>query len=132
MRKQIVCAELAVALCVLSVGAASAKVKTRMLTFGTDFWVGDTLVKRGTYKVTYDEKTGEVSLSDKQKNTLAKATAKVEQRESAKAGWDVVLAPKGGGVALVSLSFPGDRQNLVLGDSTAAGSNATAGSVAAP
>ncbi|MDT7780755.1 MAG: hypothetical protein QOC99_3267, partial [Acidobacteriota bacterium] len=117
---------------VLSVGAASAKVKTRMLTFGTDFWVGDTLVKRGTYKVTYDEKTGEVSLSDRQKNTLAKATAKVEQRESAKAGWDVVLAPKGGGVALVSLSFPGDRQNLVLGDSTAAGSNATAGSVAAP
>jgi hypothetical protein len=132
MRKQIVCAALAVALCALSVGAASAKLKTRTLTFGTDFWVGETLVKHGTYKIAYDEKTGEVSISDKQKNTLARATVKVEQRESAKVGWDVVLAPKGGGVTLVSLAFPGDKQNLVLGDSTNAGSSAASGSAATP
>jgi hypothetical protein len=129
MRKHSICAALVLALCVLSVGTAAAKVKTRTLTFGTDFRVGDTLVKKGTYKVAYDEKTGEVSISDKQ-TTLAKATVKVEQRESAKVGWDVVLAPKGDGVALVRLAFPGERQNLVLGDTTAAGSNGASGAAA--
>jgi ABC-type proline/glycine betaine transport system substrate-binding protein len=68
MRKQIVCVVLALALCALSVGAASAKVKIRTLTFGRDFWVSDTLVKKGTYKVAYDDKTGEVTISDKQED----------------------------------------------------------------
>ena len=118
MRKHSVCAALALVLCLASAGAAAAKPKAQSLTFGSDFWVGSTLVKAGTYKVAYDDKTGEVSISDKT-TTLARATVKVEQREKSKAGWDVVLTSKGGGLALVSLAFPGDKQNLVIGDSTA-------------
>ena len=121
MRKHSIRAALALALCLVAAGAAFAKTKTQKLTFGSDFWVGSTLVKAGTYKVTYDDKTGEVSISDKT-STLARATVKVEQREKSKAGWDVVLASKGGGLALVSLAFPGDKQNLVVGETTTAGS----------
>ena len=124
MRKHSIRAALALALCLAAAGAAVAKPKTRTLTFGSDFWVGSTLVKAGTYKVTYDDKTGEVSISDKKSNELARATVKVEQREKAKTGWDVVLAPKGSGLTLVSLAFPGDKQNLLVGDSTAGSSNA--------
>jgi hypothetical protein len=42
-----------------------------------------------------------------------------------------VLAQKGGGLALVSLAFPGDKQNLVVGDTTA-GSADSGTSTAAP
>ena len=132
MRKHSIRAALALALCLASAGAASAKVKTRTLTFGSDFWVGSTLVKAGTYKISYDDKSGEVSISDK-KATVARATVKVEQREKSKAGWDVVLAAKGGGLSLVSLAFPGDKQNLVVGNSATAGSaDAGASSSVAP
>src|ERR1051325_9920516 len=131
MRKHSVRAALALALCLATAGVAFAKAKSNKLTFGSDFWVGSTLVKAGTYKVTYDDKTGEVSISDKTE-TLARTTAKVEQREKAKAGWDVVLASKSGGLALVSLSFPGDKQNLVVGDSTASSGDSTASPSAAP
>ena len=121
MRKSLVCAALALALSALSVGTASAKVKTKKLTFGSDFWLGDTLVKRGTYNVSYDDKTNEVTIADKQA-TIARATARAEKRDRVAHVWDVTLAPKGDGVALVRLAFPGDRQSLVFGEASASNS----------
>src|SRR5215207_8391589 len=131
MRKHSIRAALALALCLAAAGAAFAKAKTQKLTFGSDFWVGSTLVKAGTYKVGYDDKTGEVSISDKS-TTLARATVKVEQRDKSKTGWDVVLASKGGGLALVSLAFPGDKQNLVIGDTPAVSADAGVAPAVAP
>ena len=131
MRKHSIRAALALALCLTAAGAAFAKTKTQKLTFGSDFWVGSTLVKAGTYKVSYDDKTGEVSINDKS-STLARAAVKVEQRGKSKAGWDVVLASKGGGLALVSLAFPGDKNNLVVGETTAGSADAGASSAVAP
>lgn len=121
MRKQLVCAALATALVALSVGTASAKVKTKKLTFGTDFWLGDTLVKKGTYNVSYDDEKNEVSIADKQ-TTVAKSSVRAEKREGGTSVWDVRLAPKGDGQALVRLAFPGDRQALVFGEASAGGS----------
>ena len=134
MRKQFICAALATALAALSVGTASAKVKTRRLTFGSDFWLGDTLVKKGTYNVSYDDKTNEVSIADRQ-NTIAKAPARAEKREHAASVWDVTLAPKGDGQALVRLAFPGDKQALVVGEASAGnakGGSTTDSSTAGP
>jgi hypothetical protein len=134
MRKQLTCAALALALAALSAGAASAKVKTRKLTFGSDFWLGDTLVKRGTYSVSYDDKANEISIADKQ-NTVARASAHAEKREHEAAVWDVTLAPKGDGQALVRLAFPGDKQTLVVGGATAGsakGGSTTDSSTAGP
>jgi hypothetical protein len=130
MKKIIVCAALSLLLAA-AVGTASAKVKARKLTFGQDFWVGNTLVKKGTYKVAYDDKTGEVTFSDKE-TMLAKTTVRVEKRGSSskKAGWDVVLSPKGDGLALVSIAFPGDGQMLVVGGD--AGGGAQSGEAASP
>jgi len=130
MRKQTFCAAAALALCMTWAGGASAKAKTKLLSFGSDFWVGSTLVKAGTYKVTYDDKTGEVTIAERGDKgaTVARATAKVELRDKAKSGWDVVLASKGAGLALVSLSFPGDKQNLVVDGSAAASSSASGAS----
>lgn len=133
MRKHSSRAAAALALCLAAAGAAQAKPKTKTLTFGSDFLVGTTLVKAGTYKVTYDDKTGEVSIADK-KETVARAAVRVEQRGKSQVGWGVVLAPKAGGLSLVSISFPGDRQNLVIGEAAAAGapSSGASGPTAAP
>ena len=68
--------------------------KTKPETSERSVWVGDTLVKKGTYKVAYDDKTGEVSFNDR-KTTVAKATVRAEKRDSARDGWEVVLAAKG-------------------------------------
>jgi hypothetical protein len=122
MRKFIVCAALALSLASASVGTtASAKVKSKKLTFGQDFWVGSTHVKRGTYKVAYDDKTGEVTFSDKE-TTLARTSVRVEKRAGSKSGWDVMLLSKGDGLALVSITFPGDSRRLVVGDNAGGGS----------
>ena len=132
MRKQLVCAALALAVCLVAAGAADAKSKSRKLSFGSDFWVGSTLVKAGTYKVAYDDKTGEVTINDKS-STLARTTVKVERRDKSKAGWDVELSQKGDGLALVSLSFPGDKQKLVVdGGAAAVSSSDAAGPSVAP
>src|SRR5215210_3323897 len=118
MTKHSIRAALALALCLAAAGAAAAKAKVKTLTFGSDFWVGSTLVKAGTYKVSYDDQAGEVSISDTS-STVARTAVKAEQRGKSKSGWDIVLAQKGGGLALVSLAFPGDKQNLVVGDKAA-------------
>ena len=130
MRKQSVCAALALGVCIVAAGAAAAKSKSKKLSFGSDFWVGSTLVKAGTYQVTYDDKSGEVTIDDKS-STVARASVSVEKREKSKAGWDVVLAQKGGGLSLVSLAFPGEKENLVVG-AAAGSSNSGAASSATP
>jgi hypothetical protein len=126
MRKQSVCAAMALAVCIVSAGVAAAKSKSKKLSFGADFWVGSTLVKAGTYDVAYDDKSGEVTINDKS-STVARTAVSVEKREKTKAGWDVVLAQKGGGLSLVSLAFPGDKENLIVG-ATAGSPNSGAAS----
>ncbi|HYY96726.1 MAG TPA: hypothetical protein VE713_19635 [Pyrinomonadaceae bacterium] len=121
MKRKSVCAALALALVALCVGTASAKVKTRKLTFGSDFWLGETLVKKGTYNVSYDDKTSEITVADKQA-TVARASVRAEAREGSTAVWDVTLAPKGDGLALTRLAFPGDRQALIVGEASASNS----------
>ena len=121
MKRKSVCAALALALVALCVGTASAKVKTRKLTFGSDFWLGETLVKKGTYNVSYDDKASEITVADKQA-TVATASVREEAREGRAAVWDVTLAPKGDGLALTRLAFPGDRQALIVGDASASNS----------
>lgn len=121
MRKHLVCAALAAALVALSVGTASAKVKTRKLTFGSDFWLGETLVKKGTYNVSYDDEKSEVTIADKQA-TVARASVHIEARAVGASIWDVTLTPKGDGLALTRLAFPGDRQALVVGEASASSS----------
>lgn len=113
MKKLTVRIALVLALCATSGSIVSAKVKSKTLTFGTDFWVGNTLVKKGTYKVSFDDQTNEISIMDKT-TTVARVSAQVTKREHAKRAWDVSLATSGDRTTLVSLAFPEDKQTLVV------------------
>jgi hypothetical protein len=115
MKKLTVRIALVLALCATSGSIASAKVKSRSLTFGTDFWVGNTLVRKGTYKVAFDDQTNEISIIDK-KTVVAKVPAQLKKREGSKRAWDVALVTVGDRMTLVSLAFPEAGQTLVLNE----------------
>jgi hypothetical protein len=116
MKKLTVRIILVLALCAISGSIVTAKVKSKSLTFGTDFWVGNTLVKKGTYKLSFDDQTNEISISDKT-TTIAKVPAQVKKRDNKNRSWDVALLTVGDRMTLVSLAFPEASQTLVINDS---------------
>src|SRR4051794_9720418 len=59
---------------------ASAKVSSRIVSFGQDFIVNGTTVKAGIYKLTFDDKTNEFTIMDrKTKAVIAKTTGRSEK-----------------------------------------------------
>ena len=114
MKKFAVHLILALMVCALTGGAAHARVKSKTISVGLDFMVGDTLVKKGTYKFSFDDKTNELSVVAKDKTVVAKVAARLEKRQQESAGLDIVLAQKGGQQALVSIAFRKESENIVV------------------
>jgi len=85
--------------------------------------VGDTLVKKGTYKFSFDDKTNELSVIAKDKTVVARVAARLEKRQHESAGLDIVMAQKGDQQALVSIAFRKESESIVV-----AGAPAPAGS----
>jgi hypothetical protein len=105
---------IALVVCALAGNAALAKVKSKTISVGVDFMVGTTLVKKGTYKWSFDTQTNELSIIAKDKTVAARTIARLEKRQAVASGADVVLAQKGVSQMLVSVAFPGDDQNIVV------------------
>jgi hypothetical protein len=78
MMKKIQTIALALIVCGLLSPVALANVKTKDVTFVVDVKVGNTLIKKGDYKVTYDESTSELTILDGKK-VIAKTTARLEE-----------------------------------------------------
>lgn len=116
MKKSLVRIIIALVVCALSGSMALAKNKVRntTATFGVDFMVGDTLVKKGTYKLSFDEKKRELTVMTKDKSIVAKTVAHLENRKTSSFGMEIILTQKGENHALISLAFPGDSENIVL------------------
>jgi hypothetical protein len=104
-------------LCAMTGVVAFAKEKSRVVSFGTDFVVGSTQVKAGTYRVSFDDQTNQLSILDrKTKAVIAKATARLEKRDGSSRAIDMRWATKNNMQVLIGLSFPGDSQNIVVSD----------------
>ena len=93
---------------------AFAKVKSSMVTFGLDFTVGNTFVKKGTYKLVFNDQTKELSVIAKDKTVVAKTIAHLENRKNSASAIEINLVQRGANQALVSLAFPDDKQLIVL------------------
>jgi hypothetical protein len=72
---------MALAVCAMLNVFALAGQKGRMVEFSKDVKVGSTVVKRGTYKVTFDEQTKELLILSGDK-VVARSAASMEARES--------------------------------------------------
>jgi hypothetical protein len=104
--------------------AALAKVRKHTVTFDTDIKVNDTLVKKGTYQVRYDDETGQLSILQNGK-VVAQAMTRLEDR--AKKANDFVLRSQVNGdeTQLTGITFDGSDKNVVISNSgaTTTGSN---------
>ena len=115
---------IALVVCALSATASFAKVRSSTVTFGLDFTVGDTFVKKGTYKLVFNDQTKELSILAKDKTVVAKTVAHLENRKNSASAIEINLVARGEHQALVSLAFPDDKQLIVLDTSGAPSSTA--------
>lgn len=82
MKKRFLNIALALVVCALLSPVAFASVKTQTVTFVTDVKLGETLIKKGTYKAKYDDQSKELTILAGNK-VIAKTTAiLVEQKKS--------------------------------------------------
>lgn len=105
---------------------AFAKEKSRVITFGLDFVVADTSVKAGTYKITYNDETNELTFADrKTKEVVAKVKASTASLDSKSNIVDLKWSNKEGKNVLVSITFAGEKAAFVIGQKNEAASVTT-------
>ena len=78
MRQQLLRTALILVLCALPGGVVLAGGKSKTVTFDEEVMVGDVTLKKGTYKVTFDEQTNELTFRRDGK-VVAKAAARLEE-----------------------------------------------------
>jgi hypothetical protein len=76
--------------------------------------VNGTLVKKGNYEAVYDEQSGELSIF-KGAKLIAKTSARLEKRDQKARGTEVQTILEGMDQKLVSITFSGSQENLVVG-----------------
>lgn len=116
-------------LAVLMVGTlmsvvALAKVHKHKVTFADDIKVNDTIVKKGTYDVKFDDETGQLSIVKRGK-VVAQATAKIEQRAKKANDFQLRSVVNAQDTQLVSVTFSGSDKDIVItgGAAPASGSS---------
>jgi hypothetical protein len=115
-----------VAICtLLNAATALAGGKSKRVTFRTDVMVGDTLVKKGSYEVSFDEQSSLLKIK-RNGEVVAKATARLEEADSKSNNSIVYRTWKNEKadevLSIVSLG----GQSAVLGKDSAAGTAAPA------
>lgn len=93
--------------------AAFAKSKTTNVTFTVDTKVNETLVKSGTYKVVFNEETGELSIVKGHK-VVAKTAARLEMRDGKGRTTEIHTIKEGDVTAFLGLAFSGSDQKVVV------------------
>lgn len=106
---------LALMACALLGSVALAGIKTKQVTLPQDVMINGTMLKQGTYKMKFDDQTGELSFI-KDKTTVAKTTARMEQRQNAPRFIEFGIDTQGESKLLRSITFAGDKQKLVIVD----------------
>ena len=104
-------------LILLAVGAMTsitglAMTTNRQVTFSRDLTVNGAPVKAGTYKATFDDRTGEFKLI-RGKKVVANATARLEKVTGPFRG-AYALTPNGESLALVSINMNSTNQAVIV------------------
>jgi predicted RNA methylase len=105
------------AICVMTSVMAFAKEKTKKITIPQDMSINGTLVKKGTYKMKFDEQTGELSIVV-DKNTTVKTAARVEKHDRKVFRTEIGTTIQGANQSLRSITFKGESESIVVGNSS--------------
>jgi hypothetical protein len=101
--------------CAVAASVALADHKSDTVTFSRDITVNGTLVKAGTYKVQFDDKSGELTIT-RGKKEIAKVSGHLEAREQKARETEVISSTKDDKDVLTGISFGGDNHRIVLSD----------------
>ena len=113
MRSKINQVVIAVVVCALMSIAVVAKERTETLNLTQDVTINGTLVKKGQYKLKFDEQTGELLIM-KGKKVVAKTTAKMEARTDKADRTEVNTVTNGSQQELKGITFRGENQRIVV------------------
>ena len=105
---------LALVVCALLSPVALASVKTQTVTFITDVKIGETLIKKGTYKAKFDDKSNELTILAGNK-VIAKTTATLVEQKKGSATYMTVYTTdrdSEGNVQLTSVNMGGKFATL--------------------
>lgn len=108
--------------------AALAGTKSKRVTFLQEVKVGETLVKKGDYKVTFDEQTSELTVLDGKK-VVAKTTARLEEQRNAskyRPVYRITQEKEGAAATLLSVDLGGKYAVIAAGQSAGAAPASTA------
>lgn len=112
MKKFVVGIAMALVLFVANTTAFAA-VKSENVTLSNDTVINGTVIKKGSYKVTFDDQTNEVIFWNG-KEAMVKTTAKVENRASKASRFTLNHTVNGSERVLTSFSFSNDDKTIVL------------------
>ncbi len=125
MRKMVNLLVIAAVVCLFSTLTVFGKDKSEYVTLPQDVVINGTLVKKGEYKLKFDEKSGELLLM-KGSKVVAKTSARVEQRENKASRTEFNTVTSGSQNELRGITFRGDSEKIVFGGSAASCQPATA------
>ncbi len=123
MRKMANLLVIVAVVCLFSAMTVFGKDKSEYITLPQDVTINGTLVKKGEYKLKFDEKTGELLLM-KGSKVVAKTSARIEQREEKAARTEINTY--GAQQELRGITFRGDSEKIVVGGNSAASRPTTA------
>ena len=93
---------------------AFGNTRKSMVDFSVDTKVNGTVVKKGQYKVVFDDQSGELSIL-KGSKVVAKTAVRIEKRDRKARSIEVQTILEGMDQNLVSISFSGSNESLVVG-----------------
>ena len=125
MRKMINLWVIAAVVCLFAGLTVFAKDKSEYITLPQDMTINGTLVKKGEYKLKFDEKSGELLLM-KGSKVVAKTSARLEKREDKAARTEFNTFNNAGANELRGITFRGDDQKIVISGNTASSGNTAA------
>ena len=110
----------AMALLITSLASVSAfpKGKTEKVTFLTNIKVSGTIVTKGVYDLKFDEKTSELSIM-KGNKVIARAVVSAQKRDRKARQLLIKSTGNGDDTQLISVTFTGADQDLVISGSQA-------------
>lgn len=110
MRKYVNSFVVLLVVCALSSSMALAAGKSKKVTFMSDIKLNGTVIKKGTYQVTFDDKTGELIIA-RGKKVFAKGSARLEKFN----GMPNTVYVVGNNNELASIIFSEDQVSLNSG-----------------
>lgn len=112
---------IAIALVIVALSgiAVVAKTKKESVTFPSNIKVNGTLVKEGTYDIKFDEETKELSIL-KGSKVIARTTARAEKEATKAKGIKFSSIGSGDEKQLLSVTFSGSDEKLVVAGAQAA------------